>query len=497
MPRGLRPVFFALFLAAALSASAGPDDLFDARVPGALQPGQREFILALDQGRYTLKDGRFLDARPADPAEPRLTKAQVAELLAGPSRGARPDGSPSAAAGEAAYQRALSRVPKGAPAQLNFDGGASRGGDIRGPPDSAARAVGGSAADADVLQAQLVSRLVFKGTRQEREAFGEAVGLILKSKTGRELAAEFVRERAAAEVTMGDLDHNSAETDTDLDPPKVALSRKYLAQDPDHTRVAMAGTLAHELFGHAFEKQRSTKAGFPEVAHDHYRGDELGSRLIDWLVQTELAGKVVDADPKDFLDDPEGYYREQLTHDPYYILTFSPKEMRNPVTTLRGRGKLLDADAAKTAAEIEENETWRPVVAHFIKVHRVAKERLAPAEKTLDDYLDWAKGHQSKLAASRKALEEQIKHWSSPAGAKEKKELIAAAGSPYLNGLEARLTARARALRRLRSGRDPAGVIEMPPLVITAPKPGGPPIDLMELGRMYAEDLEKNPGHWK
>jgi len=497
MPRGLKPVFFALFLAAAVSAGAGPDDLFDARVPGALQPGQREVILALEGGRYTLEDGRFLDSRPADPAEPRLTKARVAELLAGPSSGPRPDASPASAAGDAAHRRAMSRVPKGTPAQMNFDGGAGRGGDIRGPPGTAASVAADAAANPTALQVQFVSRLVFKGTRQEREALGEAVGLIMKSKTGRELAAQFVAERAAAEVAMGDLNHNSGETDTTLDPPKVTLSREYLAQDPDHTRVALAGTLAHELFGHAFEQQRSKKAGFPEVAHDHYRGDELGSRLIDWLVQTELAGKVVDGDPEDFLDDPEGYFRELLTRDPYYILTFSPKEMKNPVTTLRGRGKLIDADAARTAAELKSNEDWRPIVAHFIKVHGIARDRMAPAEKELDDYLKWAQGHQSKLAACRKALEAQIKEWSSPEGAKEKKALIAAAGSPYLGALEARLTARARALRRLRSGRTPAAVIELPPLVIGPEPKTGPKIDLEEVGRMYAEDMAKNPGHWK
>lgn len=502
MSRGLRPVFFVLFLAAAVSASAGPDDLFDARAPGALQPGQKEFILALEQGRYTLKDGHFLDARPADSAEPRLTKARVAELLAGPSSGARPDSSQASAAGDAAYQRALSRVPKGHPAQVNFDGGGAHSGDIRGPPGSAKVVAAEGAADAGVLHAQLVSRLVYKGTAKEREAIGEAVGLILKTKTGRDLAAQFVKERAAAEVAVGDLNHNSGETDTSKEPPRVTLSREYLGADPDYSRVAMAGTLAHELFGHAFELQRSKKAGFPEVAQDHYRGDELGSRLIDWLVQTELAGKVADANPKEFLDNPEGYYRALLTRDPYYILTFSPAEMKNPLTTLRGRRKLLVADEAKTKEELKDNEEWRGIEAHFLKVHHVSKERLKPADKELDDFLKWATGHQEKLAASKKALEEQITLWSSPAGAKEKKTLIAAADSPYLAGREAAMTARTRALRRLRAdvkaGRRPSAVIEMPDMVITAPKPGdGPPIDLDELGRMHAEDMEKNPGHWK
>lgn len=59
------------------------------------------------------------------------------------------------------------------------------------------------------------------------------------------------------------------------------------------------------------------------------------------------------------------------------------------------------------------------------------------------------------------------------------------------------MTVRARALRRLRAGRSPAAVIEMPPLVISPEPASGPKIDLEEVGRMYAEDMEKNPGHWK
>ena len=502
MSRSLLPVFLVLFLAAAVPASAGPDDLFDALGQGAFQPGQKEFILSLDGGRYGLRDGRIFDARSADPARRLLTNARVAELLAGPSRGSRPDAS-VAALGDAGYQRAMALVAKSPAPNLNFDGGVSHAGVIRGPPAAAAGTAGAAGAAAPSapadLQARLLQRLVFKGTKQDREALGEAVGLILKTKTGRELAGEFVKEGAAAELSLGAIS-NSGETHVAKVPPEVTLSREYLGKEPEYSRPAMAGTLAHELFGHAFEVYRAKKAGLPELARYHYRGDELGARLIDWQVQTELTGTVADANPQEYLDNPEGYYRGVVTRDPYYILTFSPKEMKNPVTTLRGRRKLLAADVARTEASLADNESWRPILAHFVAVHRIPKSRFEAAQKGLDDYLKWATGHQKKLAASKVSLEESITSWSSPEGAKEKRQLIAAADSPYLARFEADLAPRARALRRLRAGRSPSSSteIEMPPLVVAAPKePAEAPIDLDELSRMYHEDLTKNPGHWK
>jgi len=495
MSRGLRSVFAVLFLAAAVSASAGPDDLFDARAEGALQLGQQEFLLALEQGRYTLRDGRLLDARAPDRSRPFLTKARVAELLALPSGGAaRPEGPSSSAAGDAAYQRALSRVPKGTPADLNFDGGSVRSGGVRGPPENG-RAP--AATDPAVLQSQLLLRLNFTGNKAERVAYGEAVALILKSKTGREFAEKFVRERATADVNIKEID-NAGETDLSVEPPVVTLSKAYLKNDKNHSRVLMAGTLAHELFGHAYEVQRAKKAKFSETAHYHYRGDEVGARLIDWLVQTELTGTVADEDPQVYLDNPEAYHRSLLTRDPYYITTLSPLQMKDPATALRGRRKRVADDEAKTASDVKDMMEWTPILEHFIgALHRVAKARLAPAEKELDDYLKWAAGRQKKLAACKEALERKLELWSSREGAPERAELRTAADSAYMKTLEAEVAGRAAALRKLRAAprRGPSSVLEMPPLVITAAAPAGPPIDLEELGRMNADDLERNPGH--
>jgi hypothetical protein len=285
-----------------------------------------------------------------------------------------------------------------------------------------------------------------------------------------------------------------------LDPPKITLDNTYVqrSKESEYSRVVMAGTLAHELFGHALEVQRAKKAGFSTLAFYHYRGDEVGARMIDWSVQTELAGKVADADPQEFLGDQEAYYRRMLARDPYYVVSLSVKEMKNPVATLIGRRGLLAADKAKTDAAIKETASWRPVIAHFIGMHRLEKTRFEPAEKEIDDYLKWADGHLKKLVESKANLESHIAKWSSRAGAQERKTLSEAAGSVYLKNWDAELRQRARDLTALRAGggRGPAA-IEMPVIVVTAPAPGGPQIDLEELARMYEKDKKENPRHFK
>jgi len=501
MSRGLPTVVYVLCLAfSAVAASAGPGELFDARAKDALRPGQRELLLALDGGRYVFENGRLADTRASEP-DRLLTNARVEALLAGPRDGAALDAS-AASGADPAYERALARMPKGAPVPQGFDGAAAHAGDVRGPPASGPRGGQTAPASADpaVLQARLLQRVAFKGTKPERQAFGEAVALIMKTKTGSELARQFVHESAAAEVVIA-ATSNAGSTDTGGIPPKVTLDRKYVtgSNDPNYSRIVMAGTLAHELFGHALETQRARTAGFSKLASYHYRGDEVGSRLIDWSVQTELAGKVADADPQDFLGDPEAYYRGMATRDPYYVVSLSAAEMKDPIAALAARRALLAADEAKTAAEVKQTEAWLPVIAHFVSAHGVAKGRFEPAEKEIGDYLSWGEGHRKKLVESKANLESHIARWSSRAGAAQRKELADAADSAFLRNWDAQLRQRARDLTALRAGpggRGPAA-IEVPVVVITAPKPGGPPIDLEELSRMYQRDKKTNARHFK
>jgi hypothetical protein len=342
------------------------------------------------------------------------------------------------------------------------------------------------------------------------------VDTLLQTNTGRRLASEFVAEGAHADLVMGSfagsrtavedgkrvLQATAGKTATDRDPPRVMINKDFLDTDPEYRRASLAGTVAHELFGHALESQRVRKEGVPLAAQYFYRGDELGSEMIDWTIQTELNGKVADGDPAPFLSDPEGYYRSLWTADSYYAVTLSPAEMKNPLAALKVRRRAVADEREKTRDGVKEMAAWRPVIRHFIQVHKIPRARLTPATAQVDDYMNWASAHTSKLDEIKTYLDAKIEEWSGPRGAKETAQLAASADSPYLANAEARLAARAVELRRLMTAAEAARApVEKTEIVIddvAVAAPAGPPakIDLDELQRLLAADQTEHPEHW-
>ncbi len=514
MSRGLPAVLAALFLALSLGASAqnGPDDYFDAAKDGAFAPGQREFILGLDSGRYAVNDGRLFDGR----THKALTNAQVAELLKGPAQATATGGSAADPRGDAAAARARAITAAGGkPGTTNYDGSVDRPDLAGGPgPANGGRA---PASDPAVLQSQLLTRLVFKGTTQEKALMSEAIGNILKTKIGRELAAQFVAEQANAEIGFEKmagsatvdkdgrkvLSGSPGNTDVQKIPPQVRLNSEYLNVSDDYRRVTMTGTLAHELFGHAFETQRARKLGLPFAVNYYYRGDEVGSELIDWTVQTELAGEVVDGDPAPYLADPEKYHRGLWTNQPYYVVILSPAEMRDPLKALRARRQVLVKDRAQSLVDQRSMAKWPGVIDHFIKVHGIVASRFKPAIEESVRYDTYIKDHIATLKEISDYLDHQIAQWSAASGAKELAQVKAGADSAYLAMAEKRLAARRTELLRLqaeqKASRGPASAppMALPDLVKPVPNDPNPPISLDDVVEMYSKDKDEHPEHWK
>ena len=511
MSRALKTAVLAVaFLASAALAGGRPEDLFDAAAKDAFAPGQKEMVLALDGGRFTIRDGRLHDAFVSDPRKALLTNAQFEELVA-----LRVRISALPAARPLPLDRKNPAIPKG-PGAVDFDGGGSRG-DPGAAGASGAREP--ASADPAVLQAQLLSRLRLSGTAEEKKALAEALDGIFKTKLGRTLARQFVEQGATAAVTWESvpgtrvseengikvLGGERGSTDVESVPPRVKLNRAFLDADPEWRRLTTAGTLAHELFGHAFETQRAKKAGVPHSAHYYYRGDELGARLISWTIRAELAGAGYDDDdPGEYLEDPEGYAKGLWTYSGYYAVTLSPAEMKNPSDTLKERLKAFDERAAKVRVDAADMADWTPIIAHFKSVHRVAAPRLDDAEKEVRDYALWSRDRLSEIAENRKKITDLISYWRTPAGMKEKGEVIRGASAPYFAEMERLQRRRALDLSRLRAqiahgGRGPSSTpsFVLPPLSIRVPPgaPAEPPISLEELGVMYRQDKKDNPKH--
>lgn len=511
MSRTLLGLISVLFLAANLCAAVpgAPDDFFDASRPDAFASGQKEFVLGLEGGRYAINDGRLLDSK----TKHALTNAQVEALLAAPKGGSTDGGDPGPVPGEAEGAAAAKERANAVLGKTNFDGSTARADSLDGPP-----ATGTAALPPARLQALFLNQLVFTGTPKEKAAMSEAVENVLKTKTGRELVAQYVDEKGSAEIVMGNIpgskivvrdgrkvpSGSGGNTAVDRDPPLITLNRDYMDADTDYRRVSMAGTLAHELLGHAFATQRSRKAKLAPSVNYYYRGDEIGAELVGWLVETELSGKVADGDPDAFLADPDAYYRSLWSNQPYYVNILSPEEMKNPLPALKARRAELTRSRARTVVGRRQMAEWRPSVEHFVKVHGLARERFKPAVDELDLYEHWAVDQMRMLDEISKNLEERIKVWSSPEGKAELEQLKVGGDSAFLKRADQLLDERRAELLRLRerhaSGTGPKPEIPLPSLVVVKPGDPNSPIDLGELAAMQAKDVKDNagdPAHWK
>lgn len=498
-----------LLCAAAGFAGAAvlPDALFDASGASAFRAGQKEFLLSLDGGRYAIRDGRVLDAR----TKSALTNKQVEELLS-PAPSA--VGATRAPAGTQVKATAL--VTAAGKAPPNFDGSRARAGAVDATPWGGTGGLGTAALnDPVLLKSRLIARLVFPGTPQEKAALDAAVDDILKTEIGRALAARFVDVNAVSDVVFQDVaastltvkdgkrrvDGMGGFTEAQKSPPRVVLNRLYLSADAPDGAAALSGSLAHELFGHSLMTQRARQLGLPFALNYYYRGDEVGAELIDWLMQTELRGEVVDDDPADYLGDPEGYYRRLWTTNDYYVLILSPAEMKDPVGSLRARRPVVAAAKAKLAANLRNMRSWRPTIEHFVGAHGMKRASFAPAEDEIASYEAYAANRAKRLETVSKSLEDQLRSWTrTPSGQKEVRALKASADSSFLRAADAELKARREALLRARAkaatGRKPAAADTVKTAPADAAAPAEPGFDLDALSKLADEDRAANPSHY-
>lgn len=510
--------------ASAPVSDPAPQAVFEAAAPGALLPEERVWLLALDDGRYAAVNGRLADRKAPLAAKHLLTNSAAWALLGRRAsertavlRDLAKDGRlPEEARGEAvalfwlrgtlvspedqAFLRDASRpMSKPEPGVGGFEAG------IKNDGASPLRGSAVPAADAAARTAELLNSLrgsldiAPNADPRAAAAMNEALESLVNTPTGRELALEFTASGARAKVEFGGVENSGTvisngrrilrasggHTDTAANPPVVTLNKDYLDTDPDFRRVNMASTLGHELFGHAFEEQRSRKAGISHQAVYYYRGDEAGSGLIGWLVQAEMGGRLDNSHMWSYLADPEKYHAGLKTNLPYYSTTLSTAEMRVPVETLEGRVAAIEKDRKRTKEYAASMLAWRPVIEHFVTVHAMDRARFSSLSDDIVAGLLWSNAHENSLNDINTQLTGTIKQWKAPQGAAVKADLAAAAGSTYMRQAEERLTARADRLRGLVAGRKAEPTVP--------PVPGKLTWD--DLIQLQEQDRKDNPRH--
>lgn len=498
-----------------------PAATFMPAAPGALTPDEARWLAATQQGRYELRAAAVIDRRAPEPDRHALTNAQAQALLGARARERvallreRVENGPLA---PPLHAEAVSlfwlRGPLLPKSDQDFlrelitpQYGRAPPQPGQGPGGVPAGQPGGGqppgAADVDALLGRLLTRVQLDDHGDPRQGAGLRAGLrnMLLSQTGREMAEQFIAEGATAKLSFEAipgsrvveengrrvLQSSGGHALTHLRPVQVVLNRDYLDTDPDYQRVNVAGTLAHELFGHAFERQRADRARVTDSLMN-YRGDEAGSGLLGWLVQLELGGPADDGHMWSYAQDPERYHKELQTNLPYYATTFSPAEMPNPADTLAARRGQVEEERRRARMLVASTLRWRPVARHFIDAHGMAEPPFGTVFETLRNYEVWLASHETNLTEIGEHMDRTRAWWTgTPEGRAARDRVVNESRRPYFQQMETRLRERRERLNGLLQGRRPEPS--------TPPIPGH--VQLPELYRMYDEDVRDNPGHWE
>lgn len=327
-----------------------------------------------------------------------------------------------------------------------------------------------------------------------RQALNESLWWVLHTDSGRDAAVWFLQAGASARLRMlptGAVNamfhgrpvivgrHGYAQVGEER--PTVVLSKEFLGIPENYRRREMAAVLAHELFGHVTEAFRMRRGGLHPRAANHYMGDELNARLLEWCVYVELRGPAANREMFFHLRDPRAHaWNMGLTRS--YADLFTAAELASPVAVARERLRAIEGTEREDQDHRVEALRWLLVIRHQVEVHGVDPARFADLSESFDHAA--GNGHNMRrrdaegTAATLRSLIQQLERGDLGA------ILAEAARSRYVQSLEAQIAMLRTRLGLYVDGRGYEREVR---------RDGQ--IRLDELKRMHEEDLRNNPDH--
>lgn len=491
---------------------------FDSRRTPHLLPEERADLLAAESGRYTLKSFHFVDSKAEGPAAHLLSNEGVqaflkkrAETQVAGLREKGKTGTLTAADRKQALLLYWYRGPLLAATERAYLASLNTAAFGRAPPKpegsektevSAGPGAAALAADDGLLQ-RLRDQLVFDdhGDPKEAAELDAAVSRLMESPTARVIAEEFIAqgkkvrlsfepvENSKVEVVNGKkiINASAGSCDTSGEQVHVRLNKDFLGTDPDFIAAQLPGTLGHELLGHGLEHIKAQKAGVDET-YGAYRSNEANAGLVGWIVDAERGVKLDDGHMWNYLRDPEAYHQVLKTNLPYYAGTFSVAELDNVVPVLRQRLANANKELARQPQLTRQEESWRPIIDHFIARHGMKAEAFQSEREAITRYIEeTAPSRKTTLTEITVYVQGYIDWYETEAGAKAIARMKKDAKEPFFAEVERTADARRKHLAALTAGKPQEDSFAPPP-------PGQ--IDRGELQKMYDKDKKDNPKHW-
>jgi hypothetical protein len=362
---------------------------------------------------------------------------------------------------------------------------------------------------------ELLSRLLERvtlddgGDSAKRAELTAALTRMLQSATSRGLVEDFIASGAKAVIRFEEFP-GSRIVETDgrklFHAPRaftewrkedgtviVRLNQDYLGTDHKFLTQDLPPTIAHELLGHGLWYHRAVAQDAYQAFH-HHELNETNARLVGWLTDYELDGRFEENGAWSYLQDPAGFLSYLKLRLPYYALTFSNAELKDPVGTLEDR--LFNAKSKRTQLqqERENNASWIPVADHFVKDHGVPGSKM----RALRAHLKSAdQGYADDLAVNESLITEveaTLGRMRAEPDQASERYLQWAATHPLFAELERETAERTRRLLDLVRRNPPPPDHASAKL---AEDHWAGQITFDELSKMAQEDQRKHPEHWR
>lgn len=346
-----------------------------------------------------------------------------------------------------------------------FDGVAKRPPKAAPPPPAAE--------DKERLTTEFKKRLTIDdhGSSEERAALDSMISKMMESATAREVVAKFIKEDAKAKLSLKEIAGSIVVTvggnktfwgplgmtDHSENPPAVELNKLLMQYDRD----LAPGTLAHELLGHAFERQRAGET--LKIVQYYNTNEEENARLIGWLVNAELKVKTGD-DTWAYMQNPEENIQAIKMMHPAYAIGLTTEEMKDPVPVY----ERLIADADKRSGLLRQKSKeyagWSKVIDHFVNSHKMDPASFQAIRDDISNTLESIPAEQQTLETITATLRKYIASFSSAEGKMFLEKLAKESDSDYFNRKDAVIKERRKRLEGLLLTRTPNTSSPPPPV---------------------------------
>ncbi len=321
----------------------------------------------------------------------------------------------------------------------------------------------------DNLSERFMRQVKLSGDAREQEALKESMGLLLATPTGRQLAEEFIKTGTPARISFVEIPGSTVlvengkklfyasggESDFSGNTWAVRVNRDYLETDLVFRQQYMPATIGHELLGHGLESAKAEKAGVLEAYNGWYEGNETNASLVGWSVAAELGNKLDDMYMWNYLKNPKQYYADTQIDSLDYSTQFSRDDIQDPLGTLAMRRMRAQKEMFNVYAAVTEQEALRPLIEHFITVHRVSRAAFHALIEDIDNATqkNTPFANYKEIEAVVKHLDEVFKEYNSVEGAAKIKRVQAQFANDFFAQQEQQVASRTEYLRHLVQGK--------------------------------------------